>query len=288
MNWTRNTIGVRIVKRVMEFMEVNRDYLPFTLRQVHYQLVKDNTPGYANTANKYKQLSEWLYAARVDGLIPWENMTDRARPFQDLSGFLDSSEWRDYCLRYARHAYRRALMSTQDKQLEIWTEKDALAGILTKAARPYAVSVMVCRGFGSGSQFNDVMERADKPLHVLYFGDHDPSGMWITERDIRPRLAEKHGYELTLERVALNTGQVQDLVTDPQPPNPKDTRTPWYMERYGADCWELDALEPAELTAMVQQAIERNIDMELFEWEREREQEDFKRIDAMVDRWAQA
>ena len=79
MDWTRNSTGVRIVAHVIRILDDLAEYLPLTLRQIHYQLVALNVPDYANTDTKYKQLSAWLYGARSDGVIPWEAMAARSR-----------------------------------------------------------------------------------------------------------------------------------------------------------------------------------------------------------------
>ena len=91
MNWERNSLGVRVVNHVIEIVENLQEYLPLTLRQIHYQLVAQNIPGYANSQAKYKQLSSWLYNARVDGLIPWASMVD-LRDFP-LWEWFNSPEW---------------------------------------------------------------------------------------------------------------------------------------------------------------------------------------------------
>jgi hypothetical protein len=288
MNWEKDTKGVRIVRRVVGILGELSDYLPLTLRQIHYQLVAGNVAGYVNTQSAYTSLSGWLYDARVDGLIPWEAMTDRVRPFDDLSGFTDVDRYLSAYLRATRQNYRRDLMQTQAVRLELWTEKDALSAVLTRFAKPYSVSVQTCRGFGSGSQFDDVVKRDDgRPLRILYFGDHDPSGLWMSERDIKQRLEDKHGLSVHLERVALNSDQVEEygLVADHQIPKPGDQRTPWYIDNYGRRCWELDALSPAVLGKLVTTAIEASIDMDLLEAEREQQESDLSTIAATVDRW---
>ena len=283
MIWTRNSMGVRIVNEVIKVIDELSEYLPMTLRQIHYQLVSRNTPDYANTPSKYKKLSEWLYAARVDGLVPWESMEDRSRGFTDLSGFSGPTAYLTAYLDHMQRSYRRDLMQGQDERFEIWTEKDALASVLEGFARPYGVSVRPCRGFGSGSQFNQVAG----PLHILYFGDHDPSGLWMSDRDIVRRLSEKHGVDVTLERIALNRDQVDEhgLDSDFQSPNEKDTRTVWYRENHGDQCWELDALRPDVLGELVRTAIESVTDMDSFEEERIQEIADKSIISGYVERW---
>ena len=58
-------------------------------------------------------------------------------------------------------------------------------------------------------------------------------------------------------------GQIKE---DNPPPNPtkiSDPRADWYIGNYGDESWELDALEPARLTSLVEQAIEDRIDLML-------------------------
>src|SRR5205085_12568580 len=64
------------------------DFWPLTLRQIHYRLLTRNVlrnardPGslYANTVQSYKDLSNLLTRARLEGLVPWEAMHDPGRP----------------------------------------------------------------------------------------------------------------------------------------------------------------------------------------------------------------
>ena len=288
MNWQRNSMGVRVVKAVADILEKQRDYLPFTLRQIHYQLVARNHPDYANTKNKYKELSGWLYDARIDGLIPWDAIREEGRQLIDLSGFDGPAEFLGAYLVAIGENYRRDLMQGQNARLEIWTEKDALADVMARFAIPYRVSVQSCHGFGSATQFDRVVQRGDeKPLRILYFGDHDPSGLWMSERDIRPRLLEKHSMDVGLERIALNPGQVQDygLREDYQKPKAKDSRSRWYLRHHGDRCWELDALPPAVLGRLVQDAIESRIDKLRFKKEQDRERADRILVKSWAVRW---
>lgn len=288
MNWNRKSLGARIVHKVVEIMEELNEYLPMTLRQIHYQLVARTIPGYANTQNKYKQLSDWLYDARVDGLIPWDSMIDRARQFLDYSGYINQHEYLNAKLLKTMYGYDRDLMQTQKERLEVWTEKDALASVLGRFASDYCVSVEPCRGFGSGSQFHKVVNRHnEKTLRILYFGDHDPSGMWMSEMDIEQRLQEKHGIDVRMERIGLNIGQVHEYGLDEswQTPKLSDSRSRWYIKNYGTKCWELDALSPPVLGELVRKAIEDRTDMDLFREEQEREKQDRSEIEDIVDGW---
>ena len=76
--------------------------------------------------------------------------------------------------------YRKALWDDQDAYVEIWCEKDALAGVLYKETAVWDVPLMVSRGFASLTFLAEAAEAIaaeGKPAYLYYFGDHDPSGV---------------------------------------------------------------------------------------------------------------
>ncbi len=55
----------------------------------------------------------------------------------------------------------------------------------------YAVGFRVMHGFSSATTVHDVAEDDDgRDLIVLYVGDFDPSGMFMSEEDLPNRLAK--------------------------------------------------------------------------------------------------
>ena len=58
-------------------------------------------------------------------------------------------------------------------------EKDALSGVLYDVTREFDVPLMVTRGYPSLTFMHsaaDKINEINKPTHIYYFGDHDPSG----------------------------------------------------------------------------------------------------------------
>ena len=102
---------------------------PLTLRQVYYRLVAAQI--IQNTENEYKGLSKHLTRARLAGLVDDSRIIDRVRAtirvpcWPDLSHFLQT----------VRRSYRREKWTSQDYNLEVWCEKDAVAGVLEAIAR---------------------------------------------------------------------------------------------------------------------------------------------------------
>ena len=73
-------------------------------------------------------------------------------------------------------------------------------------------------------------------------------------RDITERL-EMFGCPLILKRLALNMDQVKQYNPPPNPAKEVDPRFVGYLNQYGDESWELDALEPRVLADLVRGAI---------------------------------
>jgi hypothetical protein len=100
-------------------------------------------------------------------------------------------------------------------------------------------------------------ERAGQTPIILHFGDHDPSGIDMT-RDIDDRLRMFMG-GMEVRRLALNMDQVEQYQPPPNPAKLTDSRATGYIERFGDESWELDALDPTTLSALVRDEIQDRI-----------------------------
>jgi hypothetical protein len=96
--------------------------------------------------------------------------------------------------------------------------------------------------------------RAKQIPIIFHFGDHDPSGKDMS-RDITDRLELFTGKALRFERLALNMDQVEKYEPPPNPAKITDSRANAYIAEFGGESWELDALEPVVLAALVRDAI---------------------------------
>jgi hypothetical protein len=97
---------------------------------------------------------------------------------------------------------------------------------------------------------------------VLYVGDFDPSGMHMSERDIQRRLEEYGAEDFIITRVALTRVDTAGLTSFPASDKRKDPRYTWFVRTYGAQCWELDAMNPNDLRAKVDAAILSLLDVD--------------------------
>src|SRR5258707_1361875 len=75
-------------------------------------------------------------------------------------------------------------------------------------------------------------------------------------RDIQDRLELFTGDSIEVNRIALNWDQIEQYNPPPNPAKVTDSRAAAYIAEFGSESWELDALEPAVLSARVEQAIE--------------------------------
>jgi hypothetical protein len=169
----------------------------------------------------------------------------------------------------------------------VWVEKDALSGVLKRVTQPYHVHLIVNRGYSSASAMYDSYKRFEsaaedgKDLHILYLGDHDPSGLDMI-RDIRDRLLE-FGVELKVTPIALTTAQVRQYNPPPNPAKFSDPRAKDYVRDFGRTSWEVDALKPEVLHKLVENAIKNLIDLDKYREILEKEDEDKDRISEYAD-----
>ena len=143
----------------------------------------------------------------------------------------------------------------------MWSEKGTIRGVLAPVLDQYAVGFRVMHGFSSATVIHDVAEDTDgRPLIVLYVGDFDPSGLFMSEMDLPARISEYGGDHIVLIRIALTRAQVSDLPSFPVTDKRKDPRYRWFVHNYGKRCWELDAMDPNDLRDCVEDAIKERIE----------------------------
>jgi hypothetical protein len=185
-------------------------------------------------------------------MIPWEWIVDETRALERCSSWNDPAAF----VRTVSQAYRRDYWNQQPRRVEVWSEKGTVRGVLAPVLGEYGVGFRVMHGFSGATTLYDVAQDNDgRLLIVLYVGDYDPSGMYMSAHDLPDRLAKYGGDHVILTRIALTPGHLGDLPSFPASDKKKDTRYPWFVRNYGNRCWELDALDPNDLRALVEEAI---------------------------------
>jgi hypothetical protein len=141
-------------------------------------------------------------------------------------------------------------------------------GVLAPVLDEYGVGFRVMHGFSGATTVYDVAQDGDdgRLLMALYVGDFDPSGMFMSERDLPDRLEKYGGDHVLLKRIALERSDLDDVSTFPASDKESDPRYGWFVSRYGDTCAELDAMDPNDLRSRVEDAILAEIETEA--WER--------------------
>lgn len=249
-----NKVMLETINNILE--EYKNDGYVLTLRQLYYQLVsKDIIP---NNDKEYAKLSNILKKGRMAGIVDWAAIEDRVRvpklPYW-VHGVKDA-------IKDTIEQYRIDRMKGQERKIEIWVEKDALSNVLYRVSSKYHIRLMVNRGYSSVSAMYDAYNRFNSGDVILYFGDHDPSGMDMI-RDIKDRLLD-FGLDIDVRPIALTMEQIMTFNPPPNPAKITDPRAKWYINKHGKTSWELDALPPRELIRLAEEAVEDIIDIDLY------------------------
>jgi hypothetical protein len=274
---------------------------------MYYTLVsKEKIP---NTKSMYNGLSKHTARARELGVLPINCFRDRysiiniddkyLSPQQIIDNYLDK-------LHKLPEDYKG--LPRWCKQLhyvEIWTEKDAMLDEFYSISKKEGLEVRIVShgGYVSLTQLNDsvkrleklIVEEEKKHIHILYFGDFDPSGVQMLE-DIKNRLAivwsitngemkftlkdEMYEYSFDLQRVAVNEDQVieYDLPKDPQSDEEmkkleNDRRTNGFIREYGevyaTEVDTLPALKADVFENMVVNGVNQYFDQDIYNHELE-------------------
>jgi hypothetical protein len=254
-----------------------------TLRQLYYQFVSRDL--IANSQKEYKRLGSLINDARLAGRIDWHAIEDRTRNLQSLAHWDSPSEIVDAIA----DQYRTDRWQNQQFYVEVWIEKEALAGVFERVCSELDVPFFSCRGYTSQSEMWSAAQRlrkrsrSGKEIVILHFGDHDPSGIDMT-RDIRERL-QMFGCMLDLQRLALNMDQVDEYEPPPNPAKTTDSRFAGYIAEYGDESWELDALEPSVLADLVRDQVNELLDHLQWGFDTEYMEEERAVLTQVSQRW---
>lgn len=255
--------------------------LRLTCRQLYYQFVTRNW--LPNTEKSYKRLLGIVSDGRLAGMIDWNAIEDRGRVPQAKSEFADLQELTEAALR----SYRLPRWEGQKNYVELWVEKQALAGVLWPLAAEFHVTLMVNKGYSSQSAMYDSAQRflgacecegslVKQPV-LLYLGDHDPSGEDMV-RDIRDRLVMFGVESIDVRKVALTMEQIEEYNPPPNPAKMSDSRAAAYVEKHGEHSWEVDALPPDVLSQLIRDAFTELHDADLMAEMVQREDADKERL----------
>ncbi len=233
--------------------EVVSEEHPATVRQVFYQLVGLGVIDKSEAEYK-STVVRLLTSMRLDGTLPFGWIADNTRWMRKPQSHSSLAQ----AVQRTAETYRRSLWDNQDAYVEIWLEKDALAGVLYDVTEQWDVPLMVTRGYPSVTFLHSASEAIaaqDRPCYLYYFGDHDPSGVHIpinVEKRLREFAPEA---DIHFERVAVTLEQIVRWGLPTRPTKKTDTRS----RNFQGESVEVDAIPPRQLRSLATSCIERHI-----------------------------
>jgi hypothetical protein len=257
---------------------------PITVRGVAYALFVLKLISSMAVACTQK-VSRLLVYAREQSIIPWTWIVDESRELEEYATWDNPDEFLD---QFSRN-YRLNFWNQQPFRVQVWSEKGTVRGLLGPVIDEYGTPFFNVHGFNSATKVMDVAKDPNRhPMMVFYVGDYDPSGLYMSVKDLPERLeqyAQLAGYEgshIEIRRIAL----LREHCTEALPSfsagdKTEDKRFRWFITNYGdprdlpnlerpqkewermewvTRLWELDAMDPRELRSLVENAIRSMID----------------------------
>lgn len=227
-----------------------------------------------------------IVKARKTGKLRWDSFSDEGRLV--LMDFIE--EYRtpqqyvqvgiDF-LKNASQNYTVPIWYKQPHYVEVWIEKLALADTFSSFLKGRDVRITVNRGYSGWSFLYEncmrllEIKRSGKEIHILYFGDFDPSG-----DDMDNHLDSALCYfglgDIDLQRVAVIEEQIEQFNLPVLPESQEtikkvksDTRTNSFIEKYGKlYVVELDALlaiVPDEFKRILHESVDQFFDQRIYQ-----------------------
>ena len=228
---------------------------PMTVRGVFYRVM--SAGAVPKTEKAYRTVQRRVLALRRAGEIPYSHISDGTRWCRKPESWTDV----DQMLDDAASSYRRAMWHDQTHHIEVWSEKDAISGVVYPITSDWDVPLMVARGFSSETfLWNSAAEitRIGKPAVIYQLGDHDPSGVAAWEHIKKTLTGMAPTVDFTFERIAVTEQQIVDLQLPMRPTKATDTRS----TSFAGESVEVDAIPSSVLRELVKDAITGWIDPE--------------------------
>ena len=210
--------------------------------------------------NNYRRVQRRLLAMRRAGVLPYSWITDGSRPVYGHTRYRDLEEFS----RQVAGQYRKEYWQDSPVRVEIWIEKDAMAGKLRPVVvDEFGLPLYVARGFSSETYIHNAGEQIQhdgRPTFVYILTDHDASGMSVADTVTRELPRHANGVEVTVRKIAITPEQIQEYRLITQSVTTDDPTAQRFIRRYGTECAELDALPANAVRALVREAIEQYID----------------------------
>ncbi len=286
------TEHVYYLKKVV--LEERRDYWPISARSAHYPLLNhrflrntEKGKAYANDDPSYKATTNLLVRLRLNGEIPWEAITDETRPVVSFNPYRDVRTFVEKDLDDLFCGYWRDRLQTQPNHVEVLCEKNTILHMVERVTSDYQLPTSSARGYDSISALRALycrfrQSKRDR-LIIIALCDFDPEGEDIPNvvaRTMRDDFGVPE-HKVTVIKAGVTQEQIDKYQLPPLNKAKKtSSRHKGFVSRNGSDlAYELEALNPEDMLRDLRATIEGVLDLELFQAEVEREEEE---ADALV------
>jgi hypothetical protein len=195
---------------------------PMTVRQVFYQA---SVRGIVEKSEaEYDKVQTDLVQMRRSGQLPYDWLADGTRWQRKPRTFCSVEE----ALNATARLYRKALRADVGSYVEVWLEKDALAGVVLPITAQYDVPHMVARGYASLSFLHGAAEyiaSLDVPTFIYHCGDFDPSGVNAGEKIEQTLKEMAPKADITFKRIAVTPWQIEHFSLPTRPTKSSDSRS---------------------------------------------------------------
>jgi hypothetical protein len=253
----RRAVRAEMEERAAFYIAYAEEHGPVTVRGLYYQAEVHGVPGIDKADAAYERVQRQVLNLRRNGQLSYALIADMTRWMRKPASY-DSVE---AALRATAALYRRNLLNDLEAYLEVWVEKDALAGVIYPVTAAYDVPLMVARGFSSETFcYEAVAQRGSdqRPYYVYYFGDFDRAGQDAARslQEKLTRFSAEAGIEVRFETVAVTLEQIRVWNLPTRLPKRKTGADRKWPHTFAC---ELDAVPPDELRQLVEAAINRHL-----------------------------
>lgn len=244
-------------ERAEFLIDYAQKHRPVTVRQLFYAATVANIPGIDKTEAGYNKVQVQVLDLRRAGRLPYSSISDATRYMRKPRTF---DGWEDALQNTAR-LYRKALWADTDKEVEIWLEKSALAGVLFPVTSEYDVPLMPTGGYSSETFAYgavDAMRGSGKTLVIYALYDFDRSGedAALSLQEKVERFGVDFDVPVEFHQLGLTRQQVFGLDLPTRPAKRNTVADQRWPHDFAA---ELDAIPPDTIRDMVRDAIEDHL-----------------------------
>ena len=269
-----------MLNAILEVLRDLNDYLPVSLRAIHYRLLVKRffrhalkrTP-YQNDLPSYKDLSDVATRMRLTGQIPWDSIRDETRPVTSWRCWRNAADFMTEEAEGLFKGFARDLLQSQQCHFEIVAEKLTVKNFVNPIAARYCMQVVIMRGNSSIDARHQLVERFRRSgkhkLFLFCLGDCDPDGDSIVDSTLRSLRDDFQLRNVQGTRVAM-THEQADRLRLPRMLQAKKQSPNYaaFKRKHGrTDCYELEAVAPEVLQEWLDKAIKGVIDVEAYNHE---------------------